>query len=162
LEVSHDQVIAQAIKALCVGPLHNHLVREWPKIVVDLYEEFTKFSKSNVLDFRKLEEQRKAPKHDEASRSVCYNDNQHSYPKQVHNMTPMVVGLWKIGKRISGHLHKKETRGPLSTGQTSTIKEGVCQAEAMVEAKAHTHSSLSTACTMAVTPTTAQKIAPYL
>jgi hypothetical protein len=26
LEVSDDQVITQAIKALCVGPLHNHLV----------------------------------------------------------------------------------------------------------------------------------------
>jgi hypothetical protein len=32
-EVSDDQVITQAIKALRVGPLHNHLVRERPKTV---------------------------------------------------------------------------------------------------------------------------------
>jgi hypothetical protein len=32
-EVSDEQVIAQAIKVLRVGPLHSHLVRERPKIV---------------------------------------------------------------------------------------------------------------------------------
>jgi hypothetical protein len=32
-EVSDDQVIAQAIKAIFAGPLHRHLVREWLKIV---------------------------------------------------------------------------------------------------------------------------------
>jgi hypothetical protein len=42
--VSDDQVIAQAIKALRVGPLHSHLVREWPKTVPKLYEQFAKFS----------------------------------------------------------------------------------------------------------------------
>jgi hypothetical protein len=30
-EVSDDQVVTQAIKALRVGPLHSHLVREQPK-----------------------------------------------------------------------------------------------------------------------------------
>jgi hypothetical protein len=38
LEVSDDQVIAQAIKALRARPLHSQLVREWPKIVPELYE----------------------------------------------------------------------------------------------------------------------------
>jgi hypothetical protein len=56
LEVFDDQVITQAIKALHTGPLHNHLVRERPKIVAKLYNEFTKFSKSDVLHFRKLEQ----------------------------------------------------------------------------------------------------------
>jgi hypothetical protein len=36
LKVSDDQVIAQAIKALCVRPLHNHLVRERLRTVVEL------------------------------------------------------------------------------------------------------------------------------
>jgi hypothetical protein len=54
-EVSGDQVIAQAIKALRAGPLHNHLVRERPKTVQELYDNFQKFSNSEVLDFRKLE-----------------------------------------------------------------------------------------------------------
>jgi hypothetical protein len=42
LEVSDDQVIAQAIKALRARSLHNHLVRERPKIVLELYEQFAK------------------------------------------------------------------------------------------------------------------------
>jgi hypothetical protein len=37
-DVSDDQVIAQAIKALRAGPLHNHLVREQLKTVSELYE----------------------------------------------------------------------------------------------------------------------------
>jgi hypothetical protein len=55
-EVSDDQVIAQTIKALHAGPLHSHLVREWPKIVSELYEQFAKFSKSEIQHFRKLEQ----------------------------------------------------------------------------------------------------------
>jgi hypothetical protein len=37
-KVSDDHVIMQAMKALRVGPLHSHLVREQPKIVLELYE----------------------------------------------------------------------------------------------------------------------------
>jgi hypothetical protein len=36
-EVSDDQVIVQAIKALRTGPLHSHLVRGQTKIVSELY-----------------------------------------------------------------------------------------------------------------------------
>jgi hypothetical protein len=54
-KVSDDQVITQAIKALRAGPLHSHLVRERPKIVTELYEQFTKFSKFEIQHFRKLE-----------------------------------------------------------------------------------------------------------
>jgi hypothetical protein len=60
-EVSDDHVNAQAIKALCAGPIHGHLVRERPKTVAELYENFVKFIKSEVLHFRKLEQQRKSP-----------------------------------------------------------------------------------------------------
>jgi hypothetical protein len=86
LKVFDDQVITQAIKALRAGPLHSHLVRERPKIIVVLYEEFAKFSKSEVLYFRKLEQQRKTPKHDEAPRPPRYNDNQRNNPNQVHSI----------------------------------------------------------------------------
>jgi hypothetical protein len=54
LEVSDDQVIAQAIKALRAGPLHSHLVRERPKIVSELYDQFMKFSKFEVQHFVRL------------------------------------------------------------------------------------------------------------
>jgi UDP-2,3-diacylglucosamine pyrophosphatase LpxH len=74
-EVSDDQVIAQAIKALCAGPLHSHIVREWPKTMPELYEQFTKFSKYEVQHFHKLEQQRKISKPEEASRPR-YNENQ--------------------------------------------------------------------------------------
>jgi hypothetical protein len=69
---------------LRVGPLHSHLVREWPKIVPELYEKFAKFSKSEVQHFHMLEQQRKTPKPDEAPMPPCYVDSQRSYPKQVH------------------------------------------------------------------------------
>jgi hypothetical protein len=72
--VSDNQAITQAIKALRVGPLHNHLVSEWPKIVLELYEQFAKFSKLEIQHFRKLEQQRKVSKPDEATRPH-YNDN---------------------------------------------------------------------------------------
>jgi hypothetical protein len=84
-EVLDDHVIAQAIKALRVGPLHSHLVREQPKIVLELYEQFSKFSKSEVQNFCKLEQQRKATKPDEAPRPR-YSDNQRNYLKYVHSI----------------------------------------------------------------------------
>jgi hypothetical protein len=86
LEVSDDQVIAQAIKALWAGPLHNHLVRERPKIVPELYEQFAKFSKLKGQHFRKLEQQRKNSKTDEAPRPPLYTDSQCRYPKPVHSI----------------------------------------------------------------------------
>jgi hypothetical protein len=70
LEVSDEQVIAQAIKALRAGPLHSHLAREQPKIVSELYDQFAKFSKSEIQHFCKLEQQRKVPKSDEAPRPL--------------------------------------------------------------------------------------------
>jgi hypothetical protein len=80
-----DQVISQDIKAMCAGPLHSHLVREHPKTVLKLYEQFTKFSKSEIQHFHKLEQQMKVSKPDEAPRPR-HNENQRSYPKPVHNI----------------------------------------------------------------------------
>jgi hypothetical protein len=39
-EVFDEQAITQAIKALRVSQLHSHLVRESPKTLEELYEEF--------------------------------------------------------------------------------------------------------------------------
>jgi hypothetical protein len=85
-KVSDDQVIVQAIKALWAGPLHSHLVREWPKIVMELYEQFAKFSKSDVQHFGKHEQQRKNTRTDKATRPPRYNDSQRIYPKLVHSI----------------------------------------------------------------------------
>jgi hypothetical protein len=93
LKVFDEQVIAQTIKALRARPLHSHLVRERPKIVTGLYEEFTKFNKSEVLHIRKLEQQGKSPRHDEAPRPARYNDNQRNYPMPIHNIDSDDCGL---------------------------------------------------------------------
>jgi hypothetical protein len=53
-EVSDEQVVVQAIKELRAGPLHSHLVRERLKTVSELYDQFVKFSKSEIQHFRKL------------------------------------------------------------------------------------------------------------
>jgi hypothetical protein len=84
-KVSDDQVIAQAIKALRAGSLHNHLVRERPKIVLVLYEQFAKFSKSEIQHIHKLQQQRNFLQPDEAPRPH-HNDSQRSYAKPVHNI----------------------------------------------------------------------------
>jgi hypothetical protein len=55
------------------------------KTVSELYEQFIKFSKSEVQHFRKLKQQRKVAKPDEAPRP-CYSDNQRNYPKPVHSI----------------------------------------------------------------------------
>jgi hypothetical protein len=55
-EVSDHEVITQAIKALSTGPLQSHLVIEQPYTVSELYEQFAKFSKSEIQHFYKLEQ----------------------------------------------------------------------------------------------------------
>jgi hypothetical protein len=67
-EVSDDQVITQAIKALRDAQLHSHLTKEHPRTLQELYENVEKINKSEVLHFRKLEQQRKALKESETSR----------------------------------------------------------------------------------------------
>jgi hypothetical protein len=67
LEVSDEQVINEATKALCVGQLHSYLVQERPKTLEELYDNFYKFNMSEVLHFCKLDQKRKVPKENEAS-----------------------------------------------------------------------------------------------
>jgi hypothetical protein len=55
--------------------LHNHLIIERPKIVLDLYEQFTKFSKSETQHFHKIEQQRNVSKPDEDPKPR-YSENQ--------------------------------------------------------------------------------------
>jgi hypothetical protein len=118
--------------------------------MVELYEEFAKFSKSEVLHFCKLEQQRKTPKHDETLRPPRYNDNQRRYHKQVHS----------IDSDGYGPPRKKEARGRSITDQLSTSKEVAHQVEAAIVVEAHTLSTLRITCTTTVKPTIAQKITP--
>jgi hypothetical protein len=67
-EVPDEQAITQAIKALHAGQLHSHLVRERPKTLEGLHEEFWKFSISKVSHYRKLDQQRKVTNENKGSK----------------------------------------------------------------------------------------------
>jgi hypothetical protein len=128
-EVSDEQVIAQAIKALRVGPLHSHLVREWPKTMPELYDQFVKFSKSEIQHFCKLEQQQKVGKPDEAPRP-CYSDSHDNYPKPVRNINPDSDGAsqnWNKGYREPSHHSDSRTlnQRPLQSNQRgATLNRG--------------------------------------
>jgi hypothetical protein len=91
-KVSDEQAITQAIKALCTGQLHSHLVKEHPKMLEGLYEEFQNFSRAEVLHFCKLGQQRKAANESKSSRPFKYIKGKEGAPtfdathKQVHGI----------------------------------------------------------------------------
>jgi hypothetical protein len=72
-EVSDEQAITQAIKALHAGELHSHIVMERRKTLEGLYEEFWKFSRSEVSHYHKLDQQRKVTNENEGSRPFKYS-----------------------------------------------------------------------------------------
>jgi hypothetical protein len=158
LKVSDDQIITQAIKALRVGPLHNHLVREWAKTVIELCENFIKFSKSVVLHFRKLEQQRKAP--DEISRPTRFSENgpHNNYPKHVNNINSNDCGSSDNWENNFEPAPQKKERA-FDHRRDHYIQRGARQAggEAVIEA----HSSICTACIMDSIQITAARIAHY-
>jgi hypothetical protein len=51
--------------------------------VPELYDQFSKFNKSKIQHFRKLEQHSKVANPEKAAR-VRYGDNQCNYPKTVH------------------------------------------------------------------------------
>jgi hypothetical protein len=55
-EVFNEQVITEAIKALHIGPLHSYLVQEHPRTLEELYDNFRKFNRPEVLHFRKQDQ----------------------------------------------------------------------------------------------------------
>jgi hypothetical protein len=91
-EVSDEQATMQAIKAFRAGQLHSHLVRERPRTPEELYDEFWKFSRAEVLHFRKLGQQRKSTSKNESSRSFKYSKSKEGKScfdtshRQVHNI----------------------------------------------------------------------------
>jgi hypothetical protein len=72
--------------------LHSHLVREHPKTLEELCEEFQKFSRSKVSHFRKLDQQRKVISENEGSTPFKYTRNKEGAAsfdtthEQVHNI----------------------------------------------------------------------------
>jgi hypothetical protein len=69
--------------------------------MLELYEQFSKFSKSEIQHFRKLEQQRKISKPDEAPRPH-HNESQCNYPKPVHNINSDGCGPLENWKKNYG------------------------------------------------------------
>jgi hypothetical protein len=88
-EVSDEQAIMQAMRA---DQLRSHLVRERPQTLKELYEEFQKFSRSEVSHFHMLDQQRKTTNENEASRPFKYSKGKEGATsfdtarKQVHSI----------------------------------------------------------------------------
>jgi hypothetical protein len=82
----------EAIKALRVVQLHSYLVRECPRTLEELYDDFRKFNRSEVLYFYKLDQQRKNLKKNESTRPTKYTKSRGSLVsfnnvhKQIHNI----------------------------------------------------------------------------
>jgi hypothetical protein len=98
-EVSDEQAITQVIKALRASQLHSHLVRECPRTLEELYDEFRKFSRAEVLHFCKLGQQKKSTNENESSRPFKYNKGKEGITsfdmphRQVHSINMDGCGL---------------------------------------------------------------------
>jgi 3-methyladenine DNA glycosylase/8-oxoguanine DNA glycosylase len=107
----------------------------------EMYVEFQKFSRAEVLHFRKLGQQRKATIENESSRPLKYSKDKEDIPnfdaphKQVHRLTRMDVDLQKIGSKFSG-LHDKKARAKYMTpGEIISKPVVATQAEAKAGVK---------------------------
>jgi hypothetical protein len=91
-------------------------------------------------------------KPDEAPR-VRHGGNQCNYPKLVHS----------IGSEGGGPLENwnKKFGGPPQQTDSKTTSKVELRTMAEIEAEAHTHQDLYTACTMAMKPTISPKIASF-
>jgi hypothetical protein len=87
--------------------------------MLKLYDQFAKFSKSEIQHFHKLEQQRKVAKLDEASRP-CHNDKQQNYPKPVHNIDSDGHEPPKNWQRATEGLCRKECQSLLTKDPPST------------------------------------------
>jgi hypothetical protein len=120
-EVSDKQAIMQAIKALHAGQLHSHLVRLRPRTLEELYEEFWKFSRAEVLHFRKLGQQRKSASKNESSRPFKYHRHPSQY-YQPYNYTPHTSQVHTPQPTISYPLAHLQIMYPAASSQTTQPK----------------------------------------
>jgi hypothetical protein len=125
--------------------------------VPELYEQFAKFSKMEILQFHKLEQQRKVSKPDEATRPR-YNDNQRSYPRPVHNIDSDGCGPPENWEKNFGPSPQERNPGTFDQRSPHTAKEAKPQIVATVMAETHTQLDPCTACTTEVKPASAPKI----
>jgi hypothetical protein len=109
LEVSDDQVIAQAMRALRIGSLHSHLVREWSKTAMGLYGQFTKFNKSEIKHFCKLEQQKKLQSQTKPQGPLATMTANAAIPSQYTALILTAADHQRIVRKKLGHLCKKET-----------------------------------------------------
>jgi hypothetical protein len=79
----------------------------------ELYEEFQKFSRAEVLHFRKLGQKRKSTSENESTRPFKYNKSKEGHPSFEHLIdkftvsTQMGADHWKIGRKFQTSMTRK-------------------------------------------------------
>jgi hypothetical protein len=107
LEVSDEQAITQAIKVLRKGQLHSHLVRECPRMLEELYNNFWKFSRAEMLHFHNLGQQKKLQMRTKAQGQPGTTKVERAHrvltprTSKSTTSTQMNVEYQKIGRKIS-------------------------------------------------------------
>jgi hypothetical protein len=82
-------------------------------------------------------------------------------PSRCIALIPMATGHQRIGRRILGHLLKKENREPSINDLHSTASEVAHKTTVVVVAEAHIYSDLHTACIMVARQAILQKTTPH-
>jgi hypothetical protein len=156
-EISDEQAITQAIKELCTSHLHNHLVREHPRTLEELYDEFHKFSRAEVLHFRKLGQQRKSISENESSRPFKYSKGKEAQQvltrltDKFTASTRTSVDHQKIGRKTLGLCGQKARVGHMIQEEIAPKLEAAMQIEVVAGVKCK--AGPSTACFKKATPT---------
>jgi hypothetical protein len=94
------------------------------------------------------------------STSSSSKEKHPSTTKPQGQPTTTTISAATLSKYTSLTLTTNQARGLSTTNQISITREGACQAESAVTVEARTHSKLYNVCTMVMTPTITQKIAP--
>jgi hypothetical protein len=93
-------------KASNIWGWREYLVHEHPRTLEELYDNFCKFNKSEVLHFHKLKQQRRVPKVNKVSRATKYNRgrectmNFDNTTKQVHIIDSDRCPPPKLGEKL--------------------------------------------------------------
>jgi hypothetical protein len=164
-EVSDEQVITQPIKALHAAKLHSCPVRECPRTLKELYDNFHKFSRSELLHFRKLDQQKKVPRENEASRPAKYNKSREStisfdnVTKQIHSIDLDGCGPPESWEKYFGPLQLENRNRAFDTRKDYNHPRGGYTSRGEVGAEAKTNPYI--ACITREIQTTGQEIIQF-
>jgi hypothetical protein len=131
----------------------------------ELYEEFQKFSRAEVLHFRKLGQKRKSTSENESTRPFKYNKSKEGHPsfdashRQVHSIDSDGCRPLENWEKFSDLHDQKVRAGHMILEKITSKPEVVTQVKA--KAGADFKTDLSIACSMRETLIIGQGIVPF-